>query len=380
MAHTEFILRPRFARTGVVGHDNWGLAETALTGFCFRWLGTKLGGAFVWLCRLKSLLSIFLLALLPFPAAGADLCQDLVKDIRSRPNIMSGNESAATGIRQAPAFLIEISRYDSKADEEIFSVPSAKTYAIVFSGGAWRCRGINFYHTGKTKLELPLPPVPNDRDLLEGNACEGSPQTYEFAFGTIHRRPAFLFSQADLVDFNESIWIAGLRGSTWDKGCRVDAKFEPILPPPHAFVSTESGLDGPEWTKLAADIAQTHGAVLENPNFHFGAAVPEASKALADKLLAAIKTDWLMGLPLFGNSDQDAANFSMNGNGGMSFHTVMLNGHPYTLEIGHRSGFRDSASREMGMILFDWKDGKAVPVASAFIDVKRGPLKSLTIH
>jgi hypothetical protein len=23
MAHTEFTLRPRFARTGVVGHDNW---------------------------------------------------------------------------------------------------------------------------------------------------------------------------------------------------------------------------------------------------------------------------------------------------------------------------------------------------------------------
>jgi hypothetical protein len=26
VAHTEFTLRPRFARTGVVGHDNWGLA------------------------------------------------------------------------------------------------------------------------------------------------------------------------------------------------------------------------------------------------------------------------------------------------------------------------------------------------------------------
>jgi hypothetical protein len=25
MAHTEFTLRPRFARTGVVGHDNLGM-------------------------------------------------------------------------------------------------------------------------------------------------------------------------------------------------------------------------------------------------------------------------------------------------------------------------------------------------------------------
>lgn len=291
---------------------------------------------------------------------------------------MSGSDGAAFGLTQEPEFLVEKRLDGSAEDEETFSVPGAK--AIVFSGGSERCRGIGFYRTGKTKVKLPPPPVPSDRsDLLEGNACENLPQTYAFSFGTIHGAPAFLFSQADLVDFNESIWIAALRGSTWDKGCRVDAKFEPILPPPHAFVSTEGGLDKDAWTKTASEIAYAHGAVLENPNFHFGAAVPEASKATAGKLLDAVKKDWLTGLPLFGNSDKDAANFFTNGNGGMSFHTVMLNDRLYALEIGHRSGFRSRAFQEMGMILFGWKDGKAVPVASAFIDVKRGPLKSLVI-
>jgi hypothetical protein len=346
---------------------------------------------------LKTFLSVFLIAILPNSAFGADLCEDLVKDIRNRPNIVSGAVSASVGIRQNPRFLVETQTdYGSLTDAEylkrlhrhfpaisddpndygfgdswVLSVPTAKTHAIIDDQGALHCRGFIFYREG-AETNLPEPPIPI-------GGCDEGPKPFNSSFGTIHDVPAALTSQDDFVGFNETIWVAGLTNLSWDKGCRVDVSFGAIFQDAHTFASQDSGLVAGEWTKTAIEIAQAHGVVLENPNFHFGDALPEDLKAGAAQLLDAVKKDSLSNLPLFGKEDKRAEEFFMNGEGGMSFHTVVLNNRPYALEIGHLVGMRSHAYAPMGLILFDWKDGKAISVASALVDVKRGPLKSLAV-
>ena len=115
----------------------------------------------------------------------------------------------------------------------------------------------------------------------------------------------------------------------------------------------------------------------ENPKAVYGPALSQDMQPQADRMLAFLKQKWLMEVPHFGADHKDS--LATNGDGGLSFHPLVIEGHLYVMEIGHAIGPREHAFPDLGLVLFDWRDGDLVPVASAEVKVTRGALTSLEV-
>ena len=324
-------------------------------------------------------------------ALAADLCRSITPYLREQPDFVSGERGLGLSILQDPvpfqqtredwtgfiegevkqnAYLSalakkfdlpELPEQDPIEQMWVERAPGAPFFALATEQGSAHCQGFMIYRSGHPALNLGTP------SQGEG-LCENSAGSFGLLAGT----PAFIANTRNLLDYSERLSITPVTIERLGETCTIEARFEPEFRVAHVFVAP-GGIEKGDFAKLAVEFTRHHGLQEEDPaligvglpiSTDIAASLESMAKAMRDKLESS--------LPQFGATEKIDGYFT-----GLKFYPVLLHKRPYAMRFSFGMGYRGRPLPQAYLILFEPRDGKLVPVASAEVDISRGKLSSL---
>lgn len=347
---------------------------------------------------MRSRLSLALsFCLLGQQAFGADLCQSVATQLRAQPDFISGRYGLEQSVLETSNLFqktvedehstyfkdsAEVKAYN-KALEEKFALPKSLEidepfttrwvevapttdfFALAYETGSARCQYFGVYRRGNPASSFGSR-VP--RAHLDG-LCENT----KGAFGLLSGAPAFIVYDSDVLDYSERLYITPLTSARWGETCKLEAHFEPEFKVAHVFVQP-SGIAKDDFAKLAVEFTRRHGLQREDPAaIGVGLPISEDVAAPLESMAAAMRDKLGSSLPKFGASEKVEGYFT-----GLKFYPLLFQGHPYMMRFSFGMGYHNFALPQAYLVLFEPRDGKLVPVASAEVDISRGGLSSVS--
>jgi hypothetical protein len=339
----------------------------------------------------KRLLIAALLSTLPFAPAdaeSADFCHDLAVRAQQNSSFQSGKRDLfstltegkrpwlrlasepSDNVRLRPGLTETNSRvYDSK----ITALPEVGLLAQSDRDPLAECQYITLFSTTgrQSKIEIP------DRatSQIADSAFCGRDEGFLARAG---RSAAIVGVLRRETDHDEIVRITPLdRFHQWGRTCDIEAQFAPVFKQ-RIFTSLIAPLAGSKLEALGDEIARNLWDRGRNPESKQTLDTLDPNvRPEADKMIAALKENGESLIPHFDSADAKEDRFFIFRD---SFHAIIVDNHLYAMIAGNRQGRRSHAFPDMGWTLLDWRDGKLIPIASAEIEVARGPLTSLTVR
>lgn len=326
-------------------------------------------------------------------AFGADLCQSLVTQLRGQPDFISGERGLGQSILENSDIFqqthenegvgfrtdTELSDYSATLTRKfhlpklpwegdilwIEAAPSTPFFAFASMSGTMRCQTFVLYERGNPARELGEPPQ-------SAGASDGLCESSKGAFGRLAGTPAFVVHDWDILTYSEKLSITPVTSGRWGNTCKIEARFEPQFQLVHAFVP-QGGIAKEDFSTLALEFTRLHGLQPKGPETIAidSAPSPEAI-AQTQAMAATFRENWITDLPQFGDTQRANGAFSRG-----EFYPLMFRGRPYMMQFSFGWGYHDSLLPQAYLIMFESRDGKPVPVASAKVDIPRGKLSSL---
>jgi hypothetical protein len=334
-------------------------------------------------------------------AAGTALCQGIAAQLRANRDVVSGAVSPIAALTKGPApYIVMATRTDGvdpqddggaflakiRKDfqltpqvaaklkgalfdfDQVSSLKGTELHVLVDTGGSASCESFTFFDRRHV-----FPDTPTARE--EPNAlCWNDGGDIARVDGTVAFLETVLPTTGTSYEFIATPW----RDGNWGPACHVAVDFQPRYRLSQSYLPNGGAVSKDTWDAAAPAIAESWDRTDAGKGFHYGAAVADADKAMAARMVALAPPDDNVTVPSFGIPHAKLAPYYEDlDHSGVS--PVVLDGRTWLLRIGHATiGWRDYA--DLVLILYALNGDTLEPVASAVVDKSDGPLASVTVR
>lgn len=319
-------------------------------------------------------------------AFSADLCQSVTARLRMQPDFISGERGLSQSVLENPGTFRQVrdgegSMFDRNFDSylavlarkyhlpsipeadggftrwRIEAAPSTPFFTSVAEFGVRGCQDFVLYRRGD----------PASRLGERGLSCDSLG-----VFGLLVSTPVLIAHNQNALDYSEQFSITPVTSGRWEAACEIKARFEPQFRVAHTFVAP-GGISKEEFSALALEFTRLRGLKEDGPaQISLGELVSDSVAASIRSMATTIRIDWKGELPQFGGMEQTGGHPPFR-----ELHPIMFQGRPYGMQFVFGTGLHNLPVPEAYLILFEPRDGRLVPAASAEVDISRGKLLSL---